>query len=142
MCMKHQKQHESGKTKLIMISCWHHLLQFCTMTSQVNLLRGNLSAFWIVRSFVEREIDFPHKKKEKNYSQSSLSVCIDSCFVVQEICFPQNIMHLRIRMHFSCMETSCFLSRHISEWTHTKCNPSDTIISGEWCRCCCVWRWY
>lgn len=94
------------KTKLIIISCWHHLLQFCAMTSQVNLLRGNLSVFWIVRSFVEREIDFPHKKKRKNYSQSSLSVYIGSCFVVQEICFPQNIMHLRIRMHFSCMGTS------------------------------------
>lgn len=63
---KHQKQHESGKTKLIMISCWHHLLQFCAMTSQVNLLRGNLSVFWIVRSFVLREIDFPHKKKKYN----------------------------------------------------------------------------
>lgn len=60
---KYQKQHESGKTK-IMISCWHHLLQFCAMTSQVNLLRGNLSVFWIVRSFVLREIE-PHKKKKK-----------------------------------------------------------------------------
>lgn len=42
---KHQKQHESGKTKLIMISRWHHLLQFCAMTSQVNYWEGICQSF-------------------------------------------------------------------------------------------------